>query len=53
MKPISLFDAGSDRVARGGSWYSSMQYARVASRYRWTTSYRRSYLGFRLFEGMR
>ena len=47
MKPLPIFDPNSDRVFRGGCWYSSMPIARVASRGWWTTSFRYSFLGFR------
>ena len=49
MKPISMPDTDSDRVARGGCWYYSMLLARVAPRYWWSTSSRGSFLGFRLY----
>ena len=39
---------GSDRVSRGGSWYFSQRFTRVADRNYGSPSYRRSRLGFRL-----
>ena len=47
MKPLSIFDPNSDRVDRGGSWYDSLQFARVANRGRWPPRTRYSNLGFR------
>jgi formylglycine-generating enzyme required for sulfatase activity len=40
--------SGSNRVFRGGSWFSNGQYLRSAFRYGYTPSYRDIYLGFRL-----
>ena len=48
MKPLSMPDTDIDGVYRGGSWYGSVQIARVAARNWWPTSFRGSYLGFRL-----
>jgi formylglycine-generating enzyme required for sulfatase activity len=42
--------AGSPRVNRGGSWYNSPSYARVATRRRYTPDYRNCNLGLRLVE---
>ena len=53
MKPILKVDKNIFYVPRGGGWSYSMQFARVATRSWWAPSYRGSYLGFRLFEGMR
>ncbi|MFT6359065.1 MAG: sulfatase activating formylglycine-generating enzyme [Saprospiraceae bacterium] len=39
---------GSYRVLRGGSWFYSPQYCRVANRYAYTPTYRDYYIGFRL-----
>ncbi|MEI6206874.1 MAG: SUMF1/EgtB/PvdO family nonheme iron enzyme [Desulfuromonadales bacterium] len=39
---------GSNRVARGGSWYRNAGYARAAYRYDNSPNYRDYYLGFRL-----
>ena len=49
MKPLSMPDTDSDRVTRGGSWYDSMRFARVAYRSGGTPSARGSDLGFRLY----
>lgn len=40
--------SGSNRVARGGSWFSRPQFARSAYRLRPTPDYRDYYLGFRV-----
>ena len=48
MKPISMFDPNSVRVDRGGSWYSSMLFARVALRNGWATGTCLGNVGFRL-----
>ncbi|MBO5961187.1 MAG: SUMF1/EgtB/PvdO family nonheme iron enzyme [Paludibacteraceae bacterium] len=40
--------SGSDRVYRGGSWYSSASYCRVAIRHSYSPGNRDSYLGFRV-----
>ena len=53
MKPILKVDKNIFRVYRGGSWYNSMLFARVADRDRRTPCDRLSLLGFRLFEGRR
>ena len=39
---------GSDRVPRGGSWYSVADDARAAYRHYWCPGYRYDHLGFRL-----
>ncbi len=39
---------GADRVFRGGSWYVTAAFSRVAGRYSYTPSLRSVYLGFRL-----
>jgi formylglycine-generating enzyme required for sulfatase activity len=39
---------GAGRVVRGGGWYFSPAYARVANRYWNDPSFRFDYLGFRL-----
>ncbi len=39
---------GSDRVNRGGGWYSTSQYCRSANRDWFTSSYRSDNLGFRV-----
>ncbi|MEM9985596.1 MAG: formylglycine-generating enzyme family protein, partial [Bacteroidota bacterium] len=39
---------GSDRVLRGGSWYSYASYCRVAFRYSYHPDYRSIFSGFRL-----
>ena len=39
---------GSDRVLRGGSWYSYAVYCRVSARYGSTLEARYDRLGFRL-----
>jgi formylglycine-generating enzyme required for sulfatase activity len=41
-------DSGTRRVFRGGSWYGNPQYARAASRYYYTPTYRGLNVGFRL-----
>ena len=41
-------DASSDRVSRGGSWYSNAYRASVSGRYYDDPYSRRSYLGFRV-----
>ena len=53
MKPISLLDPNSVRVYRGGCWYDSMLFARVASPLGGPPSYRFGNLGFRLYIGVR
>lgn len=40
--------SGTSRVNRGGSWYSSVSYCRVASREENNPNYRSKYTGFRL-----
>ncbi len=40
--------SGQYRVLRGGSWVSSGSYSRSASRYRFDSTYRDSFIGFRL-----
>jgi len=40
--------SGSERVARGGSWWLSPQNARVSNRYWWSPENRYDVLGFRL-----
>ena len=42
-------DTDSVRVIRGGSWFISMQIARVAYRFRRPPSTRYGILGFRLY----
>ena len=39
---------GSDRVARGGSWYNDARFCRVSYRGSYTPSYRSHFLGFRV-----
>ena len=41
-------NTGSNRVYRGGSWYSGARYCRTSGRSRNSPSYRNSILGFRL-----
>ena len=52
MKPILKVDKNIFYVPRGGGWYYPSLTARVAYHSWWSPSYRGSYLGFRLFEGM-
>ncbi len=42
---------GSNRVSRGGSWYSYARHVRAASRYAYPPERRYDYLGFRLARG--
>ena len=49
MKPISIFDTDINRVIRGGSWFDSMRFARVAYRYWGASGSRGSDLGFRSY----
>ncbi len=42
---------GSDRVVRGGSWYSNAGFVRAAYRYWSHPGYKNSYLGFRFARG--
>ena len=44
-------ESGSDRVFRGGSWYSSARYCRAAYRGGYSPDFRNYYLGFRLAAG--
>ena len=53
MKLIVKFDENSGRVYCGGSWYYSMQLARVALRFGRPPGDRDRRLGFRLFGGIR
>lgn len=46
-----LPSVGSDRVLRGGSWYSDAQRERAAARYGSSLDYRYNALGFRLARG--
>jgi formylglycine-generating enzyme required for sulfatase activity len=46
-----LLQEGTDRVFRGGSWYSFARFVRAAYRGRDVPSYRWGLLGFRLARG--
>ena len=46
--PTDSENSNSYRVNRGGSWYYTPAYARVANRYRFAPSLRYDDLGFRL-----
>ncbi len=45
---IEVDDSGDDRVARGGSWYFDLDFARAAFRYYYHPVFRYDYLGFRV-----
>jgi formylglycine-generating enzyme required for sulfatase activity len=45
---FDLFDAGPDRVLRGGCWSRGAHKCRAGLRYRYAPTYRNSNLGFRL-----
>jgi formylglycine-generating enzyme required for sulfatase activity len=53
MKLIWAFDKDSYPCMRGGSWIDFPHHARIANRGWYATDTHSSYLGFRLYRGVR